>query len=158
MMLVFLLNLSLAFVYVLLTGDASFFNSLIGFAIAFIILTMMGWSFGYRSYPQKVFKLVSFVAYFIRILIQANLGVAKEIITPGHQMTPRIIRYDTDGLTPVQTTFLANAITLTPGTLTADISADGRWLYLHAMYAQDRETAIAEIDELRNRIMREVFE
>ena len=60
------------------------------------------------------------------------------MVTPGLSMTPRIIRYPVSGLSPIELTTLANAISLTPGTLSIDVSPDDEWLYVHAMYAEDR--------------------
>ncbi|MDX1683104.1 MAG: Na+/H+ antiporter subunit E, partial [Phycisphaeraceae bacterium] len=112
---------------------------------------------GRHHYGRKLLGLVRFFFYFVRILVVANLQVAREVLTPGFQMNPRIIAYPVDDLTDVQITTLASAITLTPGTLSVDVSDDGRVLYVHAMYARDRAAAFREIDQLRNRLMREVF-
>ena len=57
----------------------------------------------------------------------------------------------------MELTTLANCITLTPGTLVIDVSDDGCWLYVHCMYAKDPAKSIAELDELANRLKREVF-
>ena len=91
------------------------------------------------------------------ILVKANLEVAWEIITPGFGMEPRILRYSVAGLSDVEVTTLANAITLTPGTLSADLSEDGETLFIHAMYARDRDQALAAVDQLRHWLLREVF-
>ena len=52
---------------------------------------------------------------------------------------------------------MANCITLTPGTLLVDASDDGRWLYVHCMYAEDRAKAIDGLRKLEDRLRREVF-
>lgn len=152
-----LLNLFLMVVFLALTDEVTFFNALIGFAIGFGITELYLRSAGRLSYAGAVWRLVCFGAYFLRILIKANLGVAWEIVTPGLHMSPRIIRYDVAGLTPVQVTTLANAITLTPGTLTADVDERGETLYIHCMYAGDRDAAVADLDDLRRRLMEGVF-
>ena len=97
-------------------------------------------------------------AYFLYILVKANLDVAWEIITPGYAMKPRMIRYDVTGLTPIQITTLANAITLTPGTLSADINDAGDTLYIHAMYAEQKQDATKDLDELRDKLLKLVFQ
>lgn len=166
----FLFNLFLAGLYVVLTGTPTFFNALVGFVIGFIVIRVYSLASGERSYSIRILRMIRFVVYFVYILIKANLEVAWEIITPGYTMTPRIIRYDVRGLTDVQVTFLANAITLTPGTLTADVSeatgydpATGEvthrseYIYIHCMYAGDRPQAVAAIDELRDHLLRDVF-
>jgi len=152
-----LLNLFLALVYALLTPQGGMFDFLVGFMIGYFVIWLYGLATGGPSYPRKVWRLVKFFGWFMYILTKANLQIAWEIITPGMNQTPRIIRYPVGDLDDVQTTTLANSITLTPGTLSMDVSDDGQWLYVHCMYAKDRESAVAELDELRNRIQHEVF-
>ena len=153
----FLLNLFLAMVYVALTDDITFMNFALGFVLGIIVLSLYSRSIGAESYGGMYIRLTRFALYFLRILVVANLQVAWEIITPKFHMTPRIIRYPVKGMTPVQLTTLANAITLTPGTLTADVDDAGEYLYIHCMYARDRDATMRELDELKDRLMREVF-
>lgn len=153
-----MINLLLAVLWMLMWGLFDIWSLLAGFLIGYLLLGLMSRTLpqGHR-YGTKVWKLLSFSVYFIRILIKANWQVAKEVITPGFTMTPRFVRYDVSNLTPIQITSLANAITLTPGTLSVDILDDDRFLLIHCMYAQDRQAAILELDELRDRLLEEVF-
>lgn len=154
----FLLNLFLATVYVVLTDDLSALNLLTGFFIGALVVTIYARATDRPSYFGKIGRLLRFSGYFVRILTKANVQVAWEIITPGYTMSPRIIRYPVRDLSAVQITTLANAITLTPGTLTVDVDEPGEYLHIHCMYAADRDDAVAAIDELRDRLVREVFE
>jgi len=154
----FLLNLFLATVYIVLTDDLSGGNISVAFLIGALVTTIYARSTERPSYLGKIGRLFRFLGFFISILIKANFQVAWEIITPGFTMTPRIIRYPVQDLTPVQMTTLANAITLTPGTLTVDVDEPGHYLDIHCMYAADVDAAIANIDELKHRLVREVFE
>ncbi|WP_428389979.1 Na+/H+ antiporter subunit E [Mucisphaera sp.] len=153
----FLLNLFLATLYMALIGSVTFLNLLFGLGIGFAITALVSKLAGDRSYLRYIARLINFSIYFIRILIIANLQVAYEVLTTTHHMKPRIIRYPVKDLTDVQITTLANAITLTPGTLSTDIDEETRCLYIHAMYAENREEAIADIDTLRDRLLKEVF-
>ncbi|MEM6458423.1 MAG: Na+/H+ antiporter subunit E [Planctomycetota bacterium] len=160
----FMLNLFLAVVYVMLSGGVTVLSLTTGFVIGMLIVTLLGRAGvlgprqGSRSYLGRIWGLVRFGGYFLYVLVKTNLQVAWEILTPGFSMSPRIIRYPVDGLSDVQTTTLANAITLTPGTLSADISDDGCVLYVHCMYAADRAEAVAGLDEMRRWLMREIFD
>lgn len=153
----FLLNLLLAVLFVALIGEVSLLTILGGMIIGLIIVGMVARGSGRRGYATRVLTVFRFLIYFIYILVKANVEVAIEIMTPGFTMKPRLIRYDVSDLTDVETTSLANAITLTPGTLSADITDDGDALYIHCMYAQDRAEAVAGLDQLREKLMREVF-
>ncbi len=153
----FLFNVLLAVLWMFMWGIFDIYGLAAGFVLGYLLLGVVSRTMPGESYGRKGWNLLSFSAYFLRILIKANLQVAKEIITPGYQMSPRFIRYPIDGLSDFQLTSLANAITLTPGTLSADVSEDGRFLYVHCMYAQDREDAVKELDELRDRMVKELF-
>ncbi len=153
----FLLNILLAVLWMFMWGFFDIYSLVAGFVLGYLLLGIVSRTTPGQGYGSRGGKLLSFMAYFLRILIKANLQVAWEIITPGFQMTPRFIRYSIQGLTDFQITSLANAITLTPGTLSADVSEDKRYLYVHCMYAQDPQDAINELDELRDRMIKELF-
>lgn len=153
----FLLNLFLAMAYTALTGEIGLFNLIVGFVIGYGLLALYSLTGGCSNYPKMVVRLIKFTGHFLVIMVKANLQVAWEIITPKFRMTPRIIRYPVQNLTATQITTLANAITLTPGTLTADIDSSGEFLYIHCMYAKDRNQAVREIDQLKSGLMKQVF-
>ena len=161
--------------WLLLWQSTSFLNGVLGFVVSALVIALTARVIGKAKadgnaspatpsramhgvgYLLRLFNVMRFAVYFIYILIRANLDVAWEIITPGFHMKPRMIRYPVDGLTPAQVTTLANTITLTPGTLSADVDDAGTCLYIHAMYAEHRQDAIEQLDELRNRLMWLVF-
>lgn len=158
MIMLFLLNLFLAVVYVLLTEDSNISNLLIGLVIGYVVTAITSITIGKTNYGLKLVKLLRFILYFIYILIKANIEVAREVITPGYSMRPRIIRYDVEGLSPTEITTLASAITLTPGTLTADINDTGDALFIHCMYAGEKQDAVDDLDDLKHRLLRDVFD
>jgi len=153
----FLLNILLALLWMFMWGSFGLYELLSGMAVGYLVILLISRIAGYKGYGKRLMDIVLFGAYFVRILIKANLQVAWEVITPGHYMTPRFIRYPVAGMTDIQITVLANAITLTPGTLSVDLSDAKEFLYIHAMYAEDRQQAVVDIDELRDRILRELF-
>ena len=91
---------------------------------------------------------------FIYELIVANVQVAYEVITPGLKMTPGIIMVPLDVKSDLAITLLANMISLTPGTLSIDVSNDKKVLFVHAMYIRNREDFIRSI---KNGFERMVF-
>ncbi|MEM6332334.1 MAG: Na+/H+ antiporter subunit E [Planctomycetota bacterium] len=154
----FLVHLVLVVIYLALTGDVSFVNIVFGVAIAYgVMLVFDGATQQANSYSRRILGLAAFSVYFVRILIIANLEVAREILTPGYQMTPRLLRYNVAGMTDLQITWLANAITLTPGTLSVDLDPETDCLYIHAMYGDDRDALVAGLDELKTRLLKGVF-
>jgi multicomponent Na+:H+ antiporter subunit E len=150
-------NLILGIVWCLLYGSFTSWNFIAGILIGALVITVFSRVVGAPPYIGKLWRLCRFTGYFFWILVKSNLEIAREVVTPGFTQQPRIIRYPVDHLTDVQKTTLANAISLTPGTLAVDISPDGAFLYLHCMYAEDRTAQIAEIDALADRLERWVF-
>lgn len=153
----FISNLVLAIVWCLLWGSGSIWNFIGGLIVGSIVVSGFNRATGREPYLDRLGRLIRFAWYFVRILVKSNLQVAREVITPGFRMKPAILRYPIDHLSPVEKLTLANAITLTPGTLSVDISPDASWLYLHCMYAESHDAALADIDELANELRKGVF-
>ncbi len=156
-MTLFLLNILLAVLWCFTWGTFNFSTLLVGFVLAYFLLGIYSRVTAMEGYGTKVRDLIRFSLYFVRVLIIANLQIAYEILTPGLHAAPRIVRFDVTGLTPAQRTILNNAINLTPGTLVVDISPDRRTFYVHCMYARDYDRTIADLNDLKQRLIAEVF-
>jgi multicomponent Na+:H+ antiporter subunit E len=141
----FLLNLLLAIAWVFLTGDLTVQNSFEGLLIGYLILWISRSAFGGDKYFQKIPKTIAFLFYFLKELIIANLKVAFDIVTPTDYMKPGIIAVPLDAETDLEITLLANLITLTPGTLSLDVSSDKKILYVHSLYVEDANEFRREI-------------
>jgi multicomponent Na+:H+ antiporter subunit E len=98
-----------------------------------------------RGYFYRLPKIVGFFFFFLKELTKANLEVAYDVITPKFYMKPGIVRIELDAQTDLEITLLANLITLTPGTLSLDVSDDRKVLYVHAMYIRDKEQFVHSI-------------
>lgn len=81
--------------------------------------------------------LVAFIGYFIWELVRSNIRVAWDVITITHYMKPGILAVPLEAETNLEITLLANFISLTPGTLSLDVSSDHKVLFVHAMYLTD---------------------
>lgn len=143
----FIWNILLAVAWAALTGGFTLMNLGAGFALSYGILLFAQHAVGPSPYFTKVRLGVSFVLFFIQELVLANLRVAFDVITPSYNMQPSIIAVPLDVETDAEITLLANLITLTPGTLSLDVSDDRKWLYVHAMYARDPESLRREIKD-----------
>lgn len=154
----FLFNIFLAVTWCMLTGSATAWNFIAGLLIGAVVVAAHSRVTGRGAYIGRMFAFVSFVVYFFYILVKANWIVAKDVLfRKSFVHEPRILRYSVEGLNSNQITVLGNAITLTPGTLSIDVSPDGKWLYLHCMYADNPAQQIRELDELASRLQKGVF-
>lgn len=141
----FLANIMLTFLWVAITGDFEFLNFAFGFGLSFIILYVITVKGDDTMYFKIIPKIISFMLFFIYELLKANLQVAFDVVTPKFYMTPGIVRVPLEAETDLEITLLANLITLTPGTLSLDVSDDRKVLYVHAMYVTDKQEFIQDI-------------
>ncbi|MUP44781.1 Na+/H+ antiporter subunit E [Gramella sp. BOM4] len=153
----FLSNILLTFVWVALTGDFSFENYLFGFFLNFHILWLITAGRGKTRYFLIVPKTILLLLFFFYELVKANLQVAYEVITPRLNMRPGIIMVPLEVTSDLSITVLANMISLTPGTLSIDVSNDKKVLFVHAMYIDDKEKFIRSIKDGFERRILEVF-
>lgn len=151
----FLLNLLFSIIWVAITGRLDFVNFAFGFILSYLIM----WAVSAGDEDQKYFKLipkaVGLTFYFFSELLKANLQVAFDVSTPHYFMRPAIIAVPLDAESDLEITLLANFITLTPGTLSLDVSKDRKTLYVHAMYLTDKQKFI---DHIKNGIEKRLLE
>jgi multicomponent Na+:H+ antiporter subunit E len=95
---------------------------------------------------KRIFWFILYVPVFIYYMIIANLDVLGRIIHPMLPINPGIVKVKTKLTSQSGRTALANSITLTPGTLTVDVTDDG-FLYVHwiSVKETDIEAATSKI-------------
>lgn len=151
----------LPLVWMALTGDFSAGNFLVGVLISTLarwVMAPAGGGAPVMAYLRKIWQWVRFLGFFIYELTLASLRITWDIMTPRHRMRPAILGIPLDITTDEEITTLANLITLTPGTLSLDISSDRSVLYIHAMYVEDVEQFKRDIKERLERRVKELFQ
>lgn len=141
----FVLNIILSIVWVMLSGDLSFFNGGFGFVLGFFIVWMISYENKDLRYIKIVPRIISFIFYFMFQLIKANLEVAFEVATPNLYIKPGIVQIPLDAKSDLEITMLAHAVAITPGSLSLDVSEDKKYLYVHTMYVKDKQKYIDSI-------------
>lgn len=150
----FMWNIMLALVWAMLTGSFAAGSLMAGFIFGYLVLAFVARLSGQATtYSRKIPEVIRFTFFYVWELIQSNLRVAYEVLTPTHHMKPGVIGLPLDATTDAQITMLANLITMTPGTLSLDVSNDRRMLYIHAMYMEDEDALYAELKELERRVI-----
>ena len=143
----FLYNIALAFLWSVLHGAVNDTNLIIGFIVGYIILGTIRFNNQNTSYFAKVSQAVRFVLVFLKELLVSSIRVAYDVVTPTDHAKPGVIAVPIDAETDAEIALLANVITLTPGTLSLDISEDRKTLYIHAMFIDDPDALRREIKE-----------
>jgi multicomponent Na+:H+ antiporter subunit E len=101
--------------------------------------------------------VISLFFYFLRELAKANFKIAYDVLTPTHHMNPGVIVFPMKAESDLEITLLSTLISLTPGTLTIDVSEDRRFLYFHAMYIEGGDTEKVK-EEVRNGFEKKILE
>lgn len=143
----FLSNLFLALIWVFMTGVLSPTNLVVGFLVGYAFLLVARVPGRRADYFRKVGQAAGFLFFFAKEMLRSNLKVAWDVVTPTHHMKPGIVAIPMDARTDAEITFLANAISLTPGSLAVEVSEDRRTLYLHVLYVDDPEAIRREVKE-----------
>ena len=142
-----LMNIILALTWAAVTGTFTAGNLLAGFGLGFGVMLITRQIIGVPGYGYRTQQVLGLAGFFIWELIKANLRVAYDVLTPGYQIRPGVVAIPLDVKTDAEITLLANLITLTPGTLSLDVSVDRRVLYIHAIYLDDPETLRRQIKQ-----------
>jgi multicomponent Na+:H+ antiporter subunit E len=90
-------------------------------------------------------RWLSLLGLLVFEIVLSAVRVAWLVVRPGAPLRPGIIAYPLTLTTEAQITLLANMITLTPGTLSLDVSADRKTLYIHSIDLESREKLIGSI-------------
>lgn len=109
---------------------------------------MMDW----LTWPWRI---ASFLVWYTREFVLANIHVIADVLRPVHRMKtqPAIVAVPAAARSNGEWMLIATLITLTPGTLTITLSRRHRILYVHGMFVASRESLVAEIQEMEDRML-----
>lgn len=153
----FLINLLLAVGFMIALESLTLQTLVMGLAVGYGALWLTRPLYGDNRYFQRGPTIVRLVVFFIKALFVSNLRVLWDVVTPAHISRPGIIRLPLDARTDLEIMLVANLISLTPGTLSIDVSEDRRYLYVHVMFLDDVEEACRELKEGLERRVLEVL-
>ncbi|MEQ6916941.1 Na+/H+ antiporter subunit E [Halomonas aquatica] len=147
-------NLLLGVAWVVLTGDFSGLNLLAGLIFGYLVLALIQPQVpSLAGYAQRLPRLIRFVGFFLKELVMANLKVSYDIVTPPWYMKPGVIAMPLKASSEFEIALVANLISLTPGTLSLDVSDDRRVLYIHAMFLDDEQELRRSLAVLERRAL-----
>jgi multicomponent Na+:H+ antiporter subunit E len=138
----------LALAWVALTGDVSAWGVAFGIGLAAAAMAV-AWPLGpYPIFPTaRPLKLLGLLAYLAWQIVVANLKVAAAVLGPRRLLRPALVAVPLDAKSDEQITVLSNLISLTPGTLSLEVSPDRRTLFVHAMSVSSPDALRREIKD-----------
>jgi multicomponent Na+:H+ antiporter subunit E len=134
----------LAVIWETLAGDFTLGTIVLGLVLGFLVVKVAHVDVAPRQ-RAKLIPAAMLMPYFAWELILSNLRVAVDVVRPRMRMRPGIVAIPLDAASDAEITWLANLVTLTPGTLSLDVSHDRKVLYIHAMDVADAEQLRREI-------------
>jgi multicomponent K+:H+ antiporter subunit E len=153
-----LLSLTLFFAWLMLNGSASAGQMLLGALLAWAVPLAT-----HRMRPDqpqlKAWRTVVRLGMVVlRDIVLSNIDVARGVLGPEKALSPGFVWVPLTIRDPHGIVALAGIITLTPGTLSAELTPDRRHLLVHAFNVSDAEGLIADIKSRYETPLREIFE
>jgi len=143
----FSINLVLAVVWAALIGELTIASLIIGFIVGYVTLWAMQPLFPTSRYCAKAVSLLMLAVFFLWELLVSSLKVAWSVVTPLRHSKPGVISVPLDVSSDTEITVLANFISLTPGSLSLDVSDDRKHLLVHAMFIENPDDYRQEIKQ-----------
>ncbi len=154
-----LLTVLLAIVWCLLVNEIKLGTVVFGIILGLLIPIVTAAYWPDRPPVGRPIKLLSYLVLVIWDILVANVVVAMIVLFKSNKnMRPQWVVIPLDLRTPEAITMLAGTITLTPGTVSADLSDDGKALLVHALDADDPDAVRDDIKQRYERRLKEIFE
>lgn len=150
-------NVILALSWAAVTGTFSLFNLFVGFIFGLFALWLIREQTGTRHYMNRVMSFVELGILFLYELVMSAVRVLMIVIRVDMKLSPGVIAFPLTVDRDVEITVLANMITLTPGTLSVDVSPDRKTLFVHCIDVPDEAEVIRDIQEGFERKILEAF-
>jgi len=154
-----ILTLLLTVTWLLLVNGYSLNSLVFGFGLGVIIpfVTQPFWP--NRPTIKRPIKVIQYILLVLYDIVVANVVVAKIVVFKSNaDRCPNWVTIPLDLRTPEAITTLAGTITMTPGTLTADVSDEGHALLVHCLDAPDPDAVRDDIKQRYERRLMEIFE
>lgn len=149
----------IAVFWVLLMNDFSAGNVVLGVILGIAIPNLFAAYWPDRPRLRNPRMMAEYALIVLWDIIVSNIQVAYLVLfRRGNSLRSRFIAIPLDLTSPEAITVLAGSITMTPGTLSSDLSSDGRTLLVHCLETDDPEGTVATIKSRYERRLKEIFE
>ena len=149
----------LAIVWVLLVNDFSVGNLLFGLFLGIVIAKITSPYWPGRPKIRNPLAIMEYAVVVMWDIVVSNVLVAYLVLfRRSESLRSRFITVPLDLKSPEAIAMLAGTITMTPGTVSSDLAADGRSLLVHCLETDDPDATVANIkSRYESRLMR-IFE
>lgn len=151
-------NLLIALTWVFLKGEANLLNFVWGYILGAGVLLIFPLIPPGKVYTKKILGFIDLCWIFMVELFNANMAVLLVVLKGNTRPPSGIVAYPLAVKTDWGITVLANLITLTPGTISVEVTPDRKTLYIHALEIDDPASIIDGIKTSFEKRVLEVFE
>jgi multicomponent K+:H+ antiporter subunit E len=144
--------------WLLLSGDFSPGNILLGIVLA---VGIERYARTFNDEPERNVRIngiLHLVAVVIKDVIMANIQVAQRVLGPLSALRPGFVVVPLDLTDRTAIATLGAIITTTPGTVTAALTPDRRFLLVHALDVDDADLLVRTIKQRYERPLKEIFQ
>jgi multicomponent Na+:H+ antiporter subunit E len=138
-------NLLIAVAWAFVAGSFDGVNLALGFAAGYLALHAFSEAFGGPAYHARMTAWARVWLWFAYDLVMSTWQVAVAVVTMNHRGRSRFVEVPLDVKSDLGIIMVANLITLTPGTLSVDVSDDRERLLIHGLIVDDPDALIADI-------------
>ncbi len=154
-----LLTATIALVWMFLVNDISPASAVVGLVVGIAVPLLTGVFWLKRPPVRRPLAIAEYMAIVLWDIVVSNVQVARLVLfRRGADLRSRFVSVPLDLTSPEAITALAGTITMTPGTLTADVSADRRALLVHCLDTADPGATAAAIKHRYERRLKRIFE
>lgn len=110
------------------------------------------------SLPLRIFRFILFIGFYFKELFVSSLLLAWDIVRPYKSFRHGIVGIDLDVKSDTAIIALSNLLSMTPGSLSVELTPDRKRLYVHSMYLDDPEAFKLKIKNSFEKKIKQIFE
>lgn len=149
----------LTLIWLMLVNRLAVESLIFGLMLGLIIPVLTAPYWPDRARIRNLPAIIGYVLIVLYDIVKSNIIVARIVLLmPNRDLRPAWVTVPLDLRSPEAITVLAGTITMTPGTLTADVAEDGRSLLIHCLHAPDPDGVITDIKTRYEARLKEIFE
>ena len=103
---------------------------------------------------KKIYYSLAFILFYLGKLLQANFIIAMDILTPKMKGNPRFMDVPVIVKSDLGLLLFSNLLSMTPGTLSMDISEDKKTIMVHVLYFSTEERLMNDFNQMQKKIQR----
>ena len=151
------MSLTLALVWLLLSNDVTPGDLVLGALLGVIIPRYTSSFWPEHPHPARPGVLALYLLRLLGDIVVANLQVARLVLGPRRRLSPAFVAFPLELTDEFAITMLASTVSLTPGSVSADLSGDRRTLLIHVLSTEDPEALCRRIRSRYEAPLKEIF-